>query len=315
MRGKTKFRLKFLFQEVDLAPGEFLIGRSPSCNLTLEDPLVSRKHARILTTESGAVLDDLGSRNGTLVNGEPVFEGHRLANRDRIRVGGHEMVFIEERRYHSRPMRSTGAMTMCPSCKVPIAAGASTCPHCNAPIIPDERCDKCKQVVSADDVFCSRCGASLTRREDSTIPVELGGASAGWTSVLVGEVIGKAIAAGKHEQAESLLQGKIDDFENRAARGVVDVGRLVEIGSYAIELAAAQRSARLVEWLLDAWTRAREPMPLDTLVRLERSTEGWHDPRPALLRYLGSLDRAKLAEDSRARLDQISKHLRKDEGA
>ena len=44
----ARFRLKFLLQEFDLVGPEVLLGRSPECHVTLEDPLVSRQHARIL---------------------------------------------------------------------------------------------------------------------------------------------------------------------------------------------------------------------------------------------------------------------------
>ena len=71
--SKYKFRLKFLLQEIDLFEGVFLIGRSPSCNLTLKDPLVSRRHARITIFENHALLDDLGSRNGTKVDDRTVM--------------------------------------------------------------------------------------------------------------------------------------------------------------------------------------------------------------------------------------------------
>ena len=43
-----KYRLRLVFQEIDVGPGNFTIGRASACNLTVEDPLVSREHARIL---------------------------------------------------------------------------------------------------------------------------------------------------------------------------------------------------------------------------------------------------------------------------
>ena len=134
MEKKKKYRLKFIFQEIDLAPGMFLIGRSPSCNLTLEDPLVSRQHIKIFIADRDATIEDLGSRNGTLVNNEPLFDASPLKHKDRVRVGSHEMIFLEESRFPSRPMRPTGAMINCPACRIPIAAGTPKCPHCNTDI-------------------------------------------------------------------------------------------------------------------------------------------------------------------------------------
>ena len=56
------------------------------------DKKVSRRHAEIALSEGGYVLKDLGSPNGTFVNGEPVTE-HRLKEGDRITMGGQVFVF------------------------------------------------------------------------------------------------------------------------------------------------------------------------------------------------------------------------------
>ena len=52
----------------------------------------SRQHARIVRTESGFVLTDLGSTNGTMVNGEPIQE-HVLEHGDRITIGETDLEF------------------------------------------------------------------------------------------------------------------------------------------------------------------------------------------------------------------------------
>jgi hypothetical protein len=62
------------------------IGRLPACDVVVDDPGASRQHARVRRTEAGYVLTDLGSTNGTLVNGEPVRE-HLLVDGDRITIG------------------------------------------------------------------------------------------------------------------------------------------------------------------------------------------------------------------------------------
>ncbi|NTU84564.1 MAG: FHA domain-containing protein [Chloroflexales bacterium] len=74
-----------------------LLGRAPDCDLVLEDPAISRRHAvlRLQMQEGGSpayVLTDLGSSNGTLVNGEKVATA-TLANNDRVRLGGTELAF------------------------------------------------------------------------------------------------------------------------------------------------------------------------------------------------------------------------------
>lgn len=286
---KKKFRLKFMFQEIDLQGGEFLIGRSPSCNLTLEDPLVSRQHARISAEEDVARIEDLGSRNGTMVNGEPLFDSVPLHNKDRIRIGSHEMVFLEESRFPSRPLRPTGAMISCPSCKIPFAAGASNCPHCNTPIVPDDSCKKCKKSLSPADSFCPRCGTPVDRRDDTTIPVELGGGSSGWTSNLVNDVIRKAISARRFDHAARLVDGKVEEFELRAKKGAVDLAALMEITDVALELAVNMKAPERVDWVLDHWMGLTLAMPMDSLDRLAEGCDDWYDLSRRLKDYLARL--------------------------
>ena len=48
---------------------ETIIGRSSTADLPLSDPFLSRQHARLLLTDDGLSIEDLGSRNGTFVNG------------------------------------------------------------------------------------------------------------------------------------------------------------------------------------------------------------------------------------------------------
>lgn len=82
---------------VDGAPGalglrvplaaEVVVGRDAGCGVRLDDPDVSRRHARVVPEEDGHVLHDLGSTNGTFVN-EAEVESRRLAHGDVVRVGG-----------------------------------------------------------------------------------------------------------------------------------------------------------------------------------------------------------------------------------
>ncbi|WP_242356470.1 MULTISPECIES: GGDEF domain-containing protein [unclassified Anaeromyxobacter] len=66
--------------------GEVVLGRDPGCALQLPAEDVSRRHARVAPAEAGHLVEDLGSTNGTFVNGAAV-SARRLASGDRIRVG------------------------------------------------------------------------------------------------------------------------------------------------------------------------------------------------------------------------------------
>ncbi len=66
--------------------GAEVIGRDPSCDIWVDDPSTSRRHAQFVATPEGYVVEDLGSKNGTLVNDQP-RERHRLLHDDLITLG------------------------------------------------------------------------------------------------------------------------------------------------------------------------------------------------------------------------------------
>lgn len=79
--------------EIPLAAGETLVGRGPECAVRLPSPQVSRVHARLSLSGSRAVLEDLGSRNGTWVNGARVAGPVDLADGDEVMFGTYRAVF------------------------------------------------------------------------------------------------------------------------------------------------------------------------------------------------------------------------------
>lgn len=64
-----------------------VIGRGPSSDIVVSDDFVSNSHARLTPVPNGAVLEDLGSTNGTLLNGNPVRAPHELRSGDLVRIG------------------------------------------------------------------------------------------------------------------------------------------------------------------------------------------------------------------------------------
>jgi pSer/pThr/pTyr-binding forkhead associated (FHA) protein len=67
--------------------GEYVFGRGAECHVRPNSDWVSRQHCLLRVTSDGAYLRDLGSRNGTLVNGVGLSEEHRLRHGDEIQVG------------------------------------------------------------------------------------------------------------------------------------------------------------------------------------------------------------------------------------
>ncbi len=70
-----------------------VIGRSRDCDVVLDDAGISRRHAHIRPTAQGWTIEDLGSTNGVLLNGERVRGSQPLQMGDRIELGSTEIVF------------------------------------------------------------------------------------------------------------------------------------------------------------------------------------------------------------------------------
>lgn len=91
-------RLRFSDGEIDLHPGELVIGRAATCSLRINDSTVSRRHARIVVTAEGATIEDLESRNGVTVNGMSLRAPTRLVAGDHLRIGDTELSVVNATR-------------------------------------------------------------------------------------------------------------------------------------------------------------------------------------------------------------------------
>jgi pSer/pThr/pTyr-binding forkhead associated (FHA) protein len=80
---------------VDLREGSLLIGRAAECDLVLDDPLVSRIHARVVVNTDGVMLEDVHSTNGVYLNGDRLVAAAALNVGDRALVGTQELSFSE----------------------------------------------------------------------------------------------------------------------------------------------------------------------------------------------------------------------------
>ena len=99
--GPFTCRLVWGPREIALDPGENLIGRERDSVVWIDDASVSRKHARIAVDESGATVEDLGSKNGTFLRGRKIAAVSKLSDGDAIRVGPASLVY--------RQCRATGS--------------------------------------------------------------------------------------------------------------------------------------------------------------------------------------------------------------
>ena len=76
--------------------GDCLLGRSPDCMIVLTSARVSREHAVVRRAPAGLEIEDLGSRNGTWVNGVRIARRQRLRAGDRITLGDDTLEVVEK---------------------------------------------------------------------------------------------------------------------------------------------------------------------------------------------------------------------------
>lgn len=241
----TRYRLRFLLQEFDLPKGETLIGRSAECHVTIEDPLVSRQHARILIDGEDATFEDLGSRNGVRVNGVAVKKSTPLRDGDRIRIGTQELVFCRVGA-SSISNKTTGFLRYCAQCRLPYPQELAACPA---------------------------CGATEQTDEEETLSGQFGASSKhAWNVQLLLEVTERAVSLGRKEDALSMYERAQAQVEERLQRGgsvfPTEISDLVTTGAHVAELAG---DSRVLEWALTLHARVPSPVTEAEIRAIERA--------------------------------------------
>jgi hypothetical protein len=89
--------------DVPLGKERIVIGRRADNDVCLPHPAVSGEHASVVTILADSFLEDLGSTNGTLVNGKPIVK-HFLRDHDQIDIGRQRLVFVSDDNAHVDPL-------------------------------------------------------------------------------------------------------------------------------------------------------------------------------------------------------------------
>lgn len=80
-------------RRLPLSEGEYILGRDPRCTLHIDASGVSRRHARLVVGAESATIEDLGSSNGTFVQGRAITSEQALADGDAIELGAATLSF------------------------------------------------------------------------------------------------------------------------------------------------------------------------------------------------------------------------------
>lgn len=235
-----RYRLRFHLQEVDLAGDEILVGRGSNAQVTIDDPMLSRRHIRIDLSGPEPRLEDLHSRNGTQLNGHPVIGRATLKDGDRIRIGTQELVFLMPEGVRKND-RNTSALRFCDGCALPYPTASPQCPHCGA--IPTEQ------------------GVSTAVREV---------AASGWTFHLLSQVVARAIDQGRLADAERMMSRGVSELEDQLDEGVeVDPSRVLGVADCSARLGCALRSVRWLEIGARLYRRGGQPPSREILALVD----------------------------------------------
>ncbi|MDO5689508.1 MAG: FHA domain-containing protein [Tissierellia bacterium] len=90
-----KEQLPFKVMEHYYLSNSVLIGREDSNDIVIKDRFISKTHAQIIRDEGIYFLEDLGSANGTFLNGQQIFDAIELKDKDIIDIGQVEFLFVD----------------------------------------------------------------------------------------------------------------------------------------------------------------------------------------------------------------------------
>lgn len=228
----TKFRIRVGNEQIALPLGVTLIGRdATSCRICIFDGLISRKHARIQCDGDQATIEDLGSRNGTRLNGVPIERPHVLRDGDRLGIGSYELtVSLMDARDVEWAETPTGLIRICPDCQTPYPAGTGACPNCGS--------------EAADQQ------AQRTRNDDTT--------RGRWSLGMLVEMLGKSMLTERVAEAEKLMRQAANIVDDELREGnSIEPDELRALGEVAQWLAKAQKKDAWTKWMNDLRGRLR----------------------------------------------------------
>lgn len=265
-----QFRLRYGAHDVELLPGEFVIGRSEECQLALDDPMVSRKHLALRVSTSSVVAVDLGSRNGVTINGSKLKAERLLVDGDRIKIGQHDLVLqvlqarSKERRLSTRTLQAVDIRDL------------------ETTAVKDE--PRPTSPPSGDPV--SRAAASFGT---------------------FAQLANKAFAMGRVDEAERILTRPLQELLETCKAGPQPAPALLEkASSYALKLATEASKPAWIDWVIEAYSESERLLPAQLVEDIHgavRKVRG--AKREVLEHYIGQLTRMELSANERFLLQRI----------
>lgn len=226
-----RFRLRVQDQDYHLTDGQYALGRNASCQIILDDALVSRRHALITVDGDEIFVEDLQSRNGVLVNGQRIPEPTSLTLGDVVTIGSQELHLLQGYETVERMPRAA-------------PANKATVPRM-AQMHPEATVEYQGQDLDLAEVDME---ASVARRADQFR--------------MIGGVADKALALGRAAEAERLLASALADVieGSRAGRGLPP-SLVDEAARYSARLATATGKGGWADYVIELYAAQQRPPP------------------------------------------------------
>jgi pSer/pThr/pTyr-binding forkhead associated (FHA) protein len=225
--SSIRFRLRYLHHDIELPEGQFAVGRGSRCQLSLDDPLVSRRHAMFIVSKSGVAIEDLQSRNGVIVNGERIVGKMALNAGDTIVIGSQDLVLLLGR---GEGTRAIGVVT-----------GRRTLPKV-APYVPDPVTAPVPRSTTDDET------TAMARRAGAFD--------------LLGSVAEKALAMGRADEAERLLAGTLAEIAEACRSGKHLSAQIVDTAArFAAKLATATGKGAWADYAVELYSAQERTCP------------------------------------------------------
>jgi hypothetical protein len=230
-----RFRLRYLHHDLALNEGQFVVGRSATCQLSLDDALISRRHAMIVVAGETVTVEDLASRNGVLVNGARISSKTTIHPGDKIVVGTQELTLLGARTTSAKDTMSLPA------------ANTTTLPRIPAVETVSERPEPSERTAAGQDENAGE-DSSMVRRVTAF--------------KLLGGVADKALAMGRVDEAERLLAGPLNEVIEASRAGKHVSPWIVDIAArLSAKLATATAKGHWADYVIEVYQTQGRPCP------------------------------------------------------
>jgi hypothetical protein len=231
-----RFRLRYQQHDLALGDGQFVVGRSAGCQLSLDDPLVSRRHAMLVVAQDAVTVEDLDSRNGVIVNGTRITGRTVVQPGDKILIGSQELLLLRGRDNAMRETASLPSRLTMPKLAAVDAQSLGEAPEpAPTPAPPKE------------DRTAEAEGDSTTVRRITAFK-------------LLGGVAEKALAMGRADEAERLLAGPLGDVVEAIRGGKPVSAWLVDVAArLAAKLATATTKGAWADYVIEIYQAQGRP--------------------------------------------------------